>query len=329
MEKKIDSLYLKKYFKKHKVILAPMAGITSFSYRKFMSKFKPAMVFSEMISDCGLIYDNKETIKLLYTDNKEKMLGIQLFGGQKENLLKALEILENLKINYDFLDLNLACPVKKVTKNNGGSAWLRDINKLKEMVSLIVKKSKNPVTCKIRLGIDDKSINFIDVCKTLEECGVIYISIHARTTKQLYSGEPRYELLKDLHKYISIPFGISGNIFKVEDAVNALKITGADCVLVARGGVGNPLLIKEINYFVKKGKIKHLKRSVKKQVEYCLKFSKMLIDEKGEDVAIKILRGIAPKFFTGMPNMKEIRINLTKINTFNDLYQTLKEINNV
>ena len=78
-----------------------------------------------------------------------------------------------------------------------------------------------------------------------------------------------------------------------------------------------------------KGKIKHLKRSVKKQVEYCLKFSKMLIDEKGEDVAIKILRGIAPKFFTGMPNMKEIRINLTKINTFNDLYQTLKEINNV
>ena len=88
----------------------------------------------------------------------------------------------------------------------------------------------------------------------MEECGVIYISIHARTTKQLYSGEPRYELLKDLHKYISIPFGISGNIFKVEDAVKALKITGADCVLVARGGVGNPLLIKEINYFVKKGK---------------------------------------------------------------------------
>ena len=140
------------------------------------------------------------------------------------------------------------------------------------MVSLIVKKSKKPVTCKIRLGIDDKSINFIDVCKTLEECGVIYISIHARTTKQLYSGEPRYELLKDLHKYISIPFGISGNIFKVEDAVKALKITGADCVLVARGGVGNRLLIKEINYFVKKGKIKHVKRSVKKQVEYCLKF---------------------------------------------------------
>lgn len=329
MKKKIDSTYLKRYFQTHKVVLAPMAGITSFSYRKFMSKFKPAMCFSEMISDCGLIYKNKETFKLLFTDNKEKMLGIQLFGGDKDTLIKALKILESLKIKYDFLDLNLACPVKKVTKNNGGSAWLKDINHLKEMVSFVVRESKKPVTCKIRLGIDDKHINVIEVCKTLQECGVVYISIHARTTKQLYSGEPRYELLDNLHKHIEIPYGISGNIFKVEDAVLALKKSGADCVLVARGGEGNPLLIKEINYYIKHHKIKHYKRSIKSQVKLCLKFSKMLVKEKGEEVGIKILRGIAPKFFSGLPNMKETRINLTKINTLNDLYETLKVINNV
>ena len=155
---------------KSKVILAPMAGITSFSYRKLMNKFGCGLTYSEMISDCGLIYKNPSTYCLLKTDGSDRPLAIQLFGGSKETLLKGLNELENLGIEYDILDLNLACPVPKVVKNNGGSSWLKDQEKLYEMVSEICKRSKKPVSCKIRLGWND--INVIETCKTLEKAEI-------------------------------------------------------------------------------------------------------------------------------------------------------------
>lgn len=218
---------------KSKVILAPMAGITSFSYRKLMNKFGCGLTYTEMISDCGLIYKNNSTYELLKSDGSDRPLAIQLFGGNKDTLLKAIDELEKLDFQYDILDLNLACPVPKVVKNNGGSSWLKDQQKLYEMVSEICKKSKKPVSCKIRLGWD--SVNVIETCKTLENAGVKFIAIHARTRKQLYTGLPHYEELKNLKEVIHIPFCISGNIFTVEDGINALNITNADAVMVARG----------------------------------------------------------------------------------------------
>src|SRR5574344_1216929 len=131
-------------FSKSKVVLAPMAGITSFAYRDFMSKFGTAIEYSEMISDCGLIYGNEETTKLLYTNNKEHNLGIQLFGGSKETLVQAIKIIEGLNINYNVLDINLGCPVYKVTRNNGGSSWLKDIERMKEMMTAVVDASTKP-----------------------------------------------------------------------------------------------------------------------------------------------------------------------------------------
>lgn len=296
---------------KSRVILAPMAGITSFSYRNFMHKFGADLTYTEMISDYGLIYKNKKTIDMLYTDESDRPLAIQLFGGSKETILQAIDVLNDLNLKYDFLDLNLACPVPKVTKNNAGSKWLTDEEKLYDMVSSVVKRSSKPVTAKIRLGYED--INVDRIAPLLEKAGVSFIAIHARTKKELYLGKPNFNALSKIRDEISIPFCVSGNIYTVEDALEALNITRADAVMVARGGIGNPLLVTNINKALN-GDCDYLIPDFDGQKRYLLEFAETLIKEKGERNAFAILRGVAPKFFNNLnlPNIKELRSALTK-----------------
>ena len=303
---------------KGKVILAPMAGITSFSYRKFMKQFNPALTYTEMISDCGLIYENQRTLNYLKTDGSDRPLTVQLFGGKKEELVKAIDIIENAGYEYDILDLNLACPVNKVIRNNGGSSWLKNQDKLYEMVKAVVEKSKKPVSCKIRLGFDN--INVEETVQTLERAGVSFIAIHARTRSQAYSGKADYDKLKNIRDLIRIPFCISGDIFSVEDALNALKITRADSVMVARGGVGNPELITNINLALD-GKPYDEIIDFERQYKYLKEYVGYLVDEYGENRAISLLRGIAPKFFIKLPNSKQLRIELAStIKKVQDIY---------
>lgn len=304
------AFYIKDIKIEKNVILAPMAGITSFSYRKFMKKFGCGLTYTEMISDCGLSYHNKKTEDMLYTDGSDRPLAIQLFGGDKETLLKGLERIEELGIQYDILDLNLACPVPKVTKCNGGSSWLLKEDEMYEMVKAIVEKSSKPVSAKIRLGWDEIKVD--DYVQLLEKAGVSFIAIHARTKKELYSGKPHFEALKNVRDLIKIPFGISGDIFTVEDALNALKITRADAVLVARGGVGNPNLISNINLAFE-GKEYNENVDFDEQTNYLKEFSSLLIKEKGKERAYSLLRGIAPKFYSNFktPKIKEFRNDIT------------------
>lgn len=303
---------------KGKVILAPMAGITSFSYRKFMKQFNPALTYTEMISDCGLIYENQRTLNYLKTDGSDRPLAVQLFGGKKEELVKAIDIIENAGYEYDILDLNLACPVNKVIRNNGGSSWLKNQDKLYEMVKAVVEKSKKPVSCKIRLGFDN--INVEETVQTLERAGVSFIAIHARTRSQAYSGKADYDKLKNIRDLIRIPFCISGDIFSVEDALNALKITCADAVMVARGGVGNPELITNINLALD-GKPYDEIIDFERQYKYLKEYVGYLVDEYGESRAVSLLRGIAPKFFIKLPNSKQLRIELAStIKKVQDIY---------
>lgn len=306
---------------KSKVILAPMAGITSFSYRKFLSKFLKTLTYTEMISDSGLIYDNKETNSLIYTDGSEFPLALQLFGSNIDKMLKAIDILEEKKVQYDILDINLACPVNKVTKTGAGSALLKNLDYLYEFMSKICKKSKKPVTAKVRLGYE--KIDIENIVQVLEKAGVKFIAIHARTQKELYSGAPHFNELKNIRDLISIPFGVSGNIFSTKDALEALKATRADCVLLARGSIWNPKLIYNIDQAFKGNKISE-ELTYEEQKVFLLDFAKMLILEKGEKRAISLLKGIAPKFFVNLPNSKQIRIKLSQeMNSYDDLIKII------
>ena len=302
-----------------KVALAPMAGYTSFGYRRFFTEFGIALAYTEMISDMGLIYSNKETTSYLPTTKEEVPLGIQLFGSEPENLKKATEIVLEKTKNFDFIDVNMGCPVPKVTKTGAGSALMKDPKKCGDIIRAIKSVYTGPVTAKIRLGWDDKSINYMEVIKELEEAGVAMIAIHARTKKDLYSGEPRFNMLKDLRSKMKVPLLISGNIFSLDDAINALEITGAEGVMIARGGLGNPLLVHQINYYYSHNE-KLDNAVLEEQVDYCLRLARYFIEEKGVERAMLIYRSIAPKFFFNLPKVKMIKTRLAnELKTYKDL----------
>ena len=311
---------------KGKVVLAPMAGITSLAYRNFMKRFGVDLVVTEMVSDCGLIYENKKTLEYIKTTPEERPIAIQLFGNNSETIIQAMKICEKENPNFDFFDINLGCPVPKVTKAGSGSALLKNPANLRQMFEKICKATTKPVTAKIRLGYNENSINFLENIKALEEAGVSAIGIHARTTAQLYSGKPRYELLKNLREKMSIPLFVSGNIYSLDDAISALEITKADAVMVARGGVGNPQLVKQINHYFETGE-RLPNSTLEENINYLKEFADMLIEEKGEYRAMSILRGIAPKFLDGYPNMKQYKNMLAQsLTTRASLERILDEI---
>ena len=312
---------------KSRVVLAPMAGITSIAYREFCKPFGVGLSYTEMVSDCGLVFGNERTFDYVNSSKVDRPLGIQLFGNDYKTMVEAIKIIEE-KADYDILDINLGCPVKKVAGAGSGSSWLKPerLDDLRIYIREIVKASSKPVTAKIRLGWDDKSINVNEVVDLLIKEGVSAIGIHARTAKQLYSGKPNFEAIRDLGRKISVPLMVSGDIYTLEDAINAIEITGASAVMVARGGVGNPNLIKQIDHYYKTGE-KLSSSPLNEKIEQMKTYVDMLIEEKGEERAMMIARGILPKFLVGFPNTKKVRVALsTQMKTKNDFLEIIKDI---
>lgn len=307
------------------VVLGPMAGVTTLAYREFMKPFGVGLSYSEMISDCGIDYENPKTLEYLKTSSKDRPVGLQLFGFDKTNTISAIEYLEK-NADYDILDINLGCPVYKVVKTGAGSAWLRRPDELRDYMEAVCRASRKPVTAKIRLGWDEKSINVVEIALMLQKVGVQALTVHCRTSKQGYAGRADYDAVKGLKKLLTIPLIISGDIFSPEDALTAKAVTDCDAVMVARGGLGNPFLITQINQLLETGHYAP-RSSVMEQVDYAEDFSKRLILLKGEAIAVKELRGLIPHFFSGFPGYKKIRAEIAmNINTEKDLLLLLEGI---
>ena len=307
------------------VVLGPMAGITSSGYRDFMKPFGVAVSVSEMVSDMGLIYDNENTNKyVIYPDNHPT--GVQLFGHDPENIVKAAKLALKLNPNIDFFDLNMGCPVPKVVNSGAGSSLLKDPKLCGQIVRRLKEEISIPITAKIRLGWDNNSINFLEVVKELEDGGVDMIAIHARTRKEMYLGSPHFELVKNLRSKMSVPLVISGNIYTLDDAIKAKDITGADAIMVARGGVGNPWLVKQIDHYYRTGE-RLQPVDILTQINYCLTLADFFIKEKGEATAMRVYRGIASKFFSGFRNAKLYKNRLsTELMDRESLVRILEDI---
>lgn len=307
------------------VILGPMAGVTTLAYRDFMKPFGVGLSYSEMISDCGIDYGNSRTFEYLQTSKLDRPVGLQLFGFSAQNAVKAIEIIEKCA-DFDVLDINLGCPVFKVTKTGAGSAWLKDPVALEEYMKEICRVSTKPVSAKIRLGWDENSINVYEVAEALERAGVSFLTIHCRTKAQGYTGEADYHAISDMKKHIKIPFCVSGDIFTPQKAKEAMDITGADCVMVARGGVGNPFLVTQINHYLDTGELLP-SPSVIQQAIWAEDLANKVIDQKGEIVGVRELRGIIPHFFSGFPGYKKVRNEIaTKTHTKEQLMRVLHGI---
>ena len=290
-----------------KVLLGPMAGVTSLAYREFMKPFGVALSFSEMISDCGIAFENQRTYDYLKTSKLDHPVALQLFGFNIKYTLEAIKIIER-EARYDVLDINLGCPVHKVTKTGAGSAWLRDVPKLEDYMTAVCQASRYPVSAKIRLGWDQPSINVFEVSHALERAGVKLITIHCRTKEQGYSGKADYSAIRGLREELSIPLAVSGDIFTLDDAIKSVNETNADAVMVARGGIGNPRLVQQIDHYFRTGE-RLPDATVAEQLMFAREYSRQLILRKGESVAIRELKGILPHFFSGFPGYKRIRLS--------------------
>ena len=320
---------LKDFEIKGKVVLAPMAGITSAGYREFLAPFGVDVCVTEMVSDMGLIYGNKETAT--YIDFKPLphcLTGVQLFGHEPESIKKAAEIVLKQNPNVDFFDVNMGCPVPKVTNAGAGSSLMKEPKRCGDIIRALKSITDKPITAKIRLGWDNNSLNYLEVIKELENAGVDMIAIHARTKKELYMGQPHFDLIKDLRKQMSVPLVVSGNIFSLDDAINALEITGADAVMLARGAMGNPFLAKQISHYFETGE-RLPNPSLEEQLKWCYELGEYIAKEKGEETGMRVYRSIAPRFLNGFPNSKSYRVRLvTELVSLDILKKILKEYGN-
>ena len=314
--------------KKPILMLAPLAGYTNIAYRTFMKKFGFDIVVSEMISDFALFYQNKETEKMIGVNDIERPVAIQLFGGDKESMLRGLYELQK-KSDYDYLDINLGCPVVKVVKNNSGSSWLKKERQeeLFDMITAVVKESIKPVTCKIRLGWSEEEITVLETCKILEKAGVSLITIHGRTRSQMYSGNADYEWIKKAKEAVSIPVIANGDITTLDKAIEVLEYTKCDGIAIGRGCLGNPRLIKQISEYYKTG-VRLPDATKQEQVTYLKEHYQALLELKGEYVATQEIRGIAPHYFKGFTHVKQYKVELSQVKTKDNLELVLDRILN-
>ena len=274
---------------KNNVCLAPMAGVCNSAFRRIVKEMGCGLLYAEMVSDKALVYDNEKTKEMLYMTEKERPITQQIFGSDKDSFVKAAKIIEET-MHPDIIDINMGCPVPKVAvKSQAGSALLKDLDKIYDIVSAVKEVVNVPVTVKIRSGWDNNSINAVEVAKVCERAGADAIAIHPRTRSQGYAGKADWSIIRKIKENISIPVIGNGDILTVYDAKRMFDETGCDAVMIGRGTLGNPYLIKQIVTYLEKGIIIPDQTPVEK-LKTCLKHFEYLLEIKPEKVAVLEMR---------------------------------------
>ena len=306
----------------NQVVAGPMAGFSNQIFRRYAHKNNVALSVAEMVSDKALVYNNEETRRMLKVDPSEGVVSMQVFGHDIESMVKAAQIIDN-ECNCQIIDINMGCPVPKVIRAKAGSYLLKDVDYIYELVSSIVKNVKKPVTVKIRLGWDEKSINCVEVAKTIEKAGASAITLHARTRSKMYEGHSDWSYIKLVKESVNIPVIGNGDIKTPEDAKRMLEETGCDGVMIARGSLGNPFLFKQIVEYLDKGTYSLFTNEEK--IQTCLEFARDLIDcYKNELAAMKEMRSHACWFIKGMAGSSKKRNDIHQVTTYKELEDILK-----
>ncbi|MBC7465617.1 MAG: tRNA dihydrouridine synthase DusB [Bdellovibrio sp.] len=229
--------------RKNPFVLAPMAGITDHAFRTFMKKLDASVVVTELVSATGIEYKSERTLSLMSFDETQRPIGIQLFGEDPEIIARAAQVVESQ--GADFVDLNFGCPVPKVVKKGAGSAMMKDLPLMKQVLRACVQAVKIPVTIKIRTGWDSESRNAIDVCNLAHDEGITWVAIHGRTRAAGYAGLADWDFITDVKAKTKIPILGNGDLTSPQKAVDRLKQSGCDGVLIGRGALKNPLIFAD------------------------------------------------------------------------------------
>lgn len=307
----------------NQVVLAPMAGICNSAYRQICKDMGCGLIYAEMVSDKAITYNNQKTIGMLYMTEKERPISQQIFGSDKESFVEAAKYIEK-EMKPDIIDINMGCPVPKVAvRAQAGSALLKDPDKIFDIVSSVVSAVNVPVTVKIRSGWDSNHINAVEVAKVIEKAGASAICVHPRTRSQGYSGKADWNIIKEVKENVSIPVIGNGDIKSPEDAKRMLEETKCDAVMIGRGVLGNPWLIKNIvNYLDGKEVIDV---SIVDRIDMCLKHLKLLDSLKNEKLACLEIRNHISWYFKGIKGANELKNKVYQTTSIHDIILLLNE----
>lgn len=296
----------------HNIVVAPMAGVSDTTFRQICKKFGNCLVVGEMVSDKAIVFGNEKTFELLKMDESERPISQQIFGSDIDSFVAAAQKVEEY-MHPDIIDINMGCPVPKVAiKNQAGSALLKDPVKIGQIVAAVVKAVHVPVTVKIRSGWDLEHINAVEVAKICEQAGASAIAIHARTRSQGYSGKADWSIIKQVVEAVKIPVIGNGDVTSCYDAKRMLDETGCTAVMIGRGLIGNPWLIKECIDYLEKG-IEPQAISVKERFDMMRHHLKKLIEIKGEERAVREIRTHFLYYLKGLPENKRYKDSLCKV----------------
>ncbi len=296
---------IKNLFLDNNVFVAPMAGVTNLAYRMILKEFEAGLIYTEMISDKGLLYENKKTHEMIEINKYEKPIALQLFGSEVKTMVEAAILIDTLS-NCDIIDINMGCPVPKVTKSGSGSKLMTTPDLAYDIVYNIVQKVTKPVSVKIRSGFDHQSINAVEFAILMEKAGASMIAIHGRTKTDMYTGKVNLDIIKAVKEAVNIPVVGNGDIKTPEDAKYMLNYTGCDAVMIGRGVLGNPWLIKQTVDFLKTG-FYDKEISIEMRKTYLIKHLNHLIELKGENLAALEMRTHGAWYIKGLPNASKIK----------------------
>ena len=312
---------------KGKTVLAPMAGICNSAFRKIVKEMGCSLIYAEMVSDKAIFYGNQKTKEMLFMEQIERPIVQQIFGSDKESFVEAAKYIEK-EMKPDIIDINMGCPVPKVAvKSQAGAALLKDPQKIYEIVSSVVKAVNVPVTVKIRSGWDQNNINAVDVAKICESAGASAICVHPRTRSQGYSGKADWNIIKQVKEAVKIPVIGNGDITDIYKAKAMLDETGCDLIMIGRGVLGNPWLIREINAYLEDGTILKKPTDIDK-IDMCLKHINYLSQIKPEKLVCLEIRNHAAWYLKGIKGSVEVKNKIfqtTKICDIINLLNQLKE----
>jgi tRNA-dihydrouridine synthase B len=296
---------------KSRVLQSPLSGVTDLVFRRLVRRYAPdSMMYTEMVNATGLHYV-KQLPKIMEIDPSERPISIQLFDCRPDFLAEAAQMA--VAEGADTVDINMGCPVNKITKNGGGSSLLRQPEIAEAIVRSVVAAVKVPVTVKTRIGWSDQEINAVEFARRMEDAGAQMLTLHGRTRAQGYNGAARWEWIAKAKAALSIPVIANGDIFSVDAAVRCLEMTGADGVMCSRGTLGYPFLVGEVDHFLKTGELRAVPTPIERL--QCAKEHLLMLGEYKGDRGIRQARKHMTWYAKGFMNASELRGQLAVIDT--------------
>jgi len=307
----------------NKVVLAPMAGVCNPAFRLIAKEFGCGLVCAEMVSDKAILHGNQRTMEMLFVDEREKPLSLQIFGGDTETLVEAAKYVDR-NTNADIIDINMGCPVPKITKCDAGARWLLDPDKIEKMVTEVVRSVSKPVTVKMRIGWDDEHIYAVRNAKAVENGGGAAVSVHGRTRVQMYTGKANWDIIREVKQSVSIPVIGNGDVFTPEDARRMLDQTGVDGVMIVRAALGNPWMLYRTIRYLTNGELLP-EPTPQEKIRIAILHLDRLVALKGEAVAVKEMRKHMAWYLKGLHGSARVKDVIMEQTRRDDMVRTLHE----